>query len=152
MDGKYLVKQFHQGIHIKKNHKFFKFHCYSSITLLLISEPNFRRLKKPSTKIKMLAQKNVLSDVDIKLKNISIFKGFYEKSSNWFFQRSVGFDLKRAQTSEHCSMPIQPRVIPSRKTHQPKPFFFFSKTGFSGYYFQMFKCKQEFIYIFSFGI
>ena len=43
------------------------------------------------------------SDLVIQLLNLFVFKSISWKfSSNCFFQWNVGFDLERAQTSEHC--------------------------------------------------
>ena len=78
---------------------------YSSVTLQVspknpISE---EKLKITSPKIKISPQKKFPEWFGHKeIERICFWKSNMKNSSNWFFQRNVGFDLKRAQTSEHC--------------------------------------------------
>ena len=48
----------------------------------------------------------------IKILNLFVFKSLAWKiSSNWSFQRNVGFNLERAQTSEHCSILLNYSIL-----------------------------------------
>ena len=52
---------------------------------------------------KPLRKNFFMSDLVLKLLNLFVFESFAWKiGSNGSFQRNVGFDLKRAQTFEHC--------------------------------------------------
>ena len=85
--------------------KVFKRKRYSSVTLHVnpITPMSEGSKKIPSTKIQILPKKIFLSDLVLKLLNLFVFESLAWKiSSNWSFQRNVGFDLKMAQTSKHC--------------------------------------------------
>ena len=62
--------------------------------------------------IQIMPNKNFLSDFVIKQLNLYVFASIsWKTSSNWFFQRNVGFKRKRAQTSEHCYLWIAPKRV-----------------------------------------
>ena len=82
-------------------------HCDSSVThhvnpKIAISEGS---KKITFTKIQMAPLKIFLSDLVKKLLNLFVFLSLaWQISSNWSFQRNVGFNLERAPTSKHCYM------------------------------------------------
>ena len=79
-----------------------------SVTLALVSmlvpKPQFQgsQRKYLPQKSKFHLKKNFLTDLDIKQLNLFVFGSHaWQISSNWSFQRNVGFNLERAQTFEH---------------------------------------------------
>ena len=79
----------------------------AALLSMLVPKTPFKRGQRKllSQKSKFRPQKIFLSDLVLILLNLLVFESLAWKiSSNWRFQRNVGFDLKRAQTSEHCYM------------------------------------------------
>ena len=78
---------------------------YNSITLHVSPKNEISVMKRTKNhKTQILPQTFFLSNLGIKRLNLLVFERLSWKfSSNWYFQRNVGFNLERAQTAEHCN-------------------------------------------------
>ena len=78
----------------------------AALLSMLVQKETFSEVKKKITFTQMqILPENIFPEWfgHKTIEPIGFWKTFMKKkSSNWSFQRKVGFNLERAQTSEHC--------------------------------------------------